>query len=342
MELTEALPTGEVAKLRRRLNIPDAQRLAAMWEVIFLHALHKVSPFDYEKELSTGSKPDFALRRVVDGVDYSLVGEITTVSDDGLHDCNPEQLFLTEFGRLCIKHGLDSNHFRIAFGGRQSGDFPNGRVVVALPKRSQIAALMRDRVEPFLSQLARVPAPETVVSVVETEVEFTLTHMPGQWAQSIGVPSYQTPYSLHKNAIAPSLAKKADQLRGAPVDTLRLVVVCDGACMALKRFSIGPISAADIVGHFLRSTKNIDFVLLLSVENRERFQMHSDWVIRPILRTAPRSIETPRRTDAAHDVVFALLDKVCIQLAKPIINMESVRDIISPGPSGKYSVGVKF
>lgn len=341
-ELSIALPHGEAEKLRRRLNLRDAQRLAAMWEVVFLHALQWVSPFDYEAPLQNGRTPDFALRCEVNGVGYSLVGDVTTISDDGLHDANPVKLFLTEFNRLCVKHGLDPNHFRIDFGQRQSGKFPNTRVVVALPERSDVAPLMRGSVEPYLRQLARAHTPEKTLRVSEAGVDLTLTHVQGQWSQSSGGPSYETPYSLHKNPIAPKLEGKADQMKGAPSEALRLVVVCDGGCKALKRASIGPVSVADIVGHFLRNTDHVDFVLLLSIENREPFRMHSDWVTRPTLLTAPRTLRTPRRTDASHDVVFDLLDKACRQLPKPIINMESVRNIISPGPNGKYSAGIDF
>ena len=87
-------------RLIARLERPGRDRLAAMWETVFLSALSSVAPLRHEDQLADGRKPDFTLSYAHGNVKVDIVGDITTVSDKGLHQNNPAGQFGQIFVRL--------------------------------------------------------------------------------------------------------------------------------------------------------------------------------------------------------------------------------------------------
>src|SRR3546814_5052610 len=57
--LQDVLSYEQHAKLVDRLNLPGRDRLAAMWETVFLQALSQVVAIRHEVELPNGRRPDF-------------------------------------------------------------------------------------------------------------------------------------------------------------------------------------------------------------------------------------------------------------------------------------------
>src|ERR1700730_8574969 len=81
-----------------RLNTPGGDRLAAMWEVIFLYAFSQVGNLKVEQVLANGKKPDVAFT-FPDECSVGLVADITAVSDEGLDKENPIQQLSAEIAR---------------------------------------------------------------------------------------------------------------------------------------------------------------------------------------------------------------------------------------------------
>lgn len=84
-ELRATVDGDMIDKLAARLNRPGRDRLAAMWEVVVLHALAKCGPLQSEAPLSSGRRPDVSFNNGA----LRLTADITAVSDEGLDDDNP-------------------------------------------------------------------------------------------------------------------------------------------------------------------------------------------------------------------------------------------------------------
>ncbi|RDZ28329.1 hypothetical protein [Lysobacter silvisoli] len=262
--LATALPAASLAGLVQRLNGPVDGRMAAEWELVWLAALAPSVSLAYEQALADGREPDLHLT-LAGG--RELVGDITYASDKGLNERNPVDRLGPELSRLARKHGLVANHFRLDIGSEREGEYGDETVRLALPERSQLQALFKRHVEPWLRAVAKEDLREPL-RYREDGVEFTLSYHPEQAYYSSSYASYATPYSLTQNPIYAALRKKARQLGAAPEAALKLVLLCDGGCNALRASNYnmgGAVSAEQIVQEFLRGTKSVDAVLLVAV-----------------------------------------------------------------------------
>lgn len=271
----EAILTADVHKqLIARLENPGRDRLAAMWEAVMLPALHSVSPLRYESPLADGSRPDFALTYFHDGASFEIVGDITTVSDKGVHENNPVGHFWREIIRLARKHQLNPNHFRYDIKSRSDGEYGDSRTVLLLPPRKELAELLKREIEPFVRSLARNPVTQASLPYSAPGIAFTLTYDQTQRFGGGGHAVYNIPYSRTKTPIYTALHKKADQLRHAPAHTLRIVIVCDADCSAMSRAHAsghGGYSATEVTADFLRTTSAVDIVFLVTTERVKPF-----------------------------------------------------------------------
>ena len=82
LELQKVLTASQLEGIVDRLNNTD--RLATMWEIVFLSALARIGTLRHEVPLSNGSRPDFE----VNDLGTTMVGDITTVSNAGRHTAN--------------------------------------------------------------------------------------------------------------------------------------------------------------------------------------------------------------------------------------------------------------
>lgn len=87
--LAEEPSPGKHATPVDRLNRRGLDRLAAMWEVVFLQALSEVVKVRHEAALPDGRPPDFAFEFDHGGTQLPVVGDIACVSDSGLDERNP-------------------------------------------------------------------------------------------------------------------------------------------------------------------------------------------------------------------------------------------------------------
>jgi hypothetical protein len=166
---------------------------------------------------------------------------------------------------------------------------------------------LKVQVEPFLSAVAASPDVRAAREFKEGGIDVRLSYTPGQQFAGGGHISYAMPYSPTKNPIYTALAKKAGQLRRAPLDALRVVVLCDAGCHAMRHSLMagigGSLTADQIVTEFLRSTTAVDAVLLVTVDAQSSFD-HG----RRSLHVSCRFAAAPlgKRSRVTHEAILAV------------------------------------
>ncbi len=76
-----------------------------MWESVVLTCFTDLPDFMHEEPLANGRAPDFQFR--LPETDVPVVGDITSVSDQGSKKDNPIELLLEDINRIAIKNGSD-------------------------------------------------------------------------------------------------------------------------------------------------------------------------------------------------------------------------------------------
>lgn len=288
--LETALAPGAHSDLIARLEKPGGGRLAAMWEAVWLYALNSEIHIEHERPLINGSRPDFRFVIQEPTKTIEVVGDITSVSDKGVHDNNPVQHFWDGIVRLVRKHKLNPNHFSYNISHRMMGDYGDQRAVLLLPSRKLMQSYLKHYVEPFIIGIAATK-PEKYSRKFESDgVDFILDYNILRDFSGGGHIVYNIPYSPTKNPIYTALERKADQLSGAPDNSVRVVILCDADCNALqstKLDSPGTLSAAQVVQNFLKSSGTLDAILLVTTEPIDRFnyfnrdlRISAQWVAR--------------------------------------------------------------
>ncbi len=294
--LEDVLSPEQHAELVNRLNQPVRQRLAAMWEVVFLQALSQVAVIRHEVALPNRRRPDFGFEFDDAGDRRTIVGDITSVSDVGLDKQNPFREFCDEGSRLARRFGLDPNHFRYDVAGEKDGEWPKQKMKLLLPTGEAFTQLIKKVVEPFFRGLVR------------------------QWASGGGHPCYDLAISLTANPIYRALRAKVDQLRAAPENAIRIIILCDGDCAAMRK-SVFPsnYSARQIATEFLRTTSVVDLVLLATVEQRNPHDLRlRDYVMNYDLTAAPPRQRSARISDDIIEAVQLLLERSVREIPTPM------------------------
>lgn len=346
--LDGTLSSKQLDNLIGRLNHVNDQRLSAMWEAIFLAALVQETPFRHEEVLAGGTRPDFQLTFACGQAMVPVVGDITTVTDSGLKQANPVDLFIDEIFRLAKKYGLDPNHINTAVGGGQSGEWPNQRMKLDLPKGKALADLLAKEVEPFLKAMSMSEQIPRTLEYQSDGARFTIQYAPGQWASGSNHISYDVILSLTGNHVYRRLKLKAEQLRQAPDDALRLVVLCDCDCAAMNSSRLGSgYKAGKIAEEFLRRTESVDLVLLITVEKRDPLGMNfRDVELTCTLVPPPRYAWSSRLTQDRYRSLYALLSRVVDHMPKPIQDTHNAwlrarEDEFGTGKHGGYKMSKK-
>ncbi|SEV96562.1 hypothetical protein [Luteibacter sp. 329MFSha] len=265
--LSGVASVSELRKWVNGLNRPGADRLIKLWEVVILDALARLGPIRHEVPLSDGQKPDFSMDLTVSGKKFEVIGDITCVSDVGLDGKNPVDFFCEQLVRVARKKGVNPDRLAVRVHGQTVGPYRDAAMVLSLPSKGNVPALVKSELGQFLTNAGKNPATATSIEIRRPDAELTVSYNPAQMWFSLSRPSYEVSYSIDRNPLASALKSKADQLRAAPEDGVRIVVVCDGDCKTLKEHSPmgGHFSTAAIVEHFLAQRSTVDAVLLLPV-----------------------------------------------------------------------------
>ncbi|MDW9620160.1 hypothetical protein [Sinorhizobium meliloti] len=254
-----------VDRLVRRLNAPDRDRLAAMWEVVVLSALCELGEVVVEAPTRAGRRPD-----VLFNGSPNFIADITSISDQGLEDRNPVDELSVEIERGKAALGLPVGGLDLRIGSYRRRLGTGQQVDLRIPHRRDIPEFVQRRIIPEIK--LRMDAGELPmrIEIKDDEAELTVLIDPSKGPfNSGGYASYNVSEAIDRNPLANALERKAEQLLDA--EGLRGIFVCDTGSASIqdRRFSTYGYSPKDIIRHFLRCHSHIDFVVTLAVWERQ-------------------------------------------------------------------------
>ena len=240
--------------------------MAAMWEVVVLHALSGLGSIRNEVPLSSGRRPDIAFA----SPELSFVADITSVSDDGLDSRNPFSTLMQEIEATKTRLGLAVGGLHLDVQSVREQRRRGTVTTLRLPERARIPDFVREEILPQLRQQIAADEPILRISLEDENVGLSITINPRKSPYNSGhYAAYDIPTIRDKNPLYSAMKGKADQLRAA--DSLKGIIVGDAACRALADRGPGGdgLSARPIAAELLRQYSSIDFVLLLSVREAQ-------------------------------------------------------------------------
>ncbi|MFM0043031.1 hypothetical protein [Paraburkholderia sediminicola] len=261
-ELRDVLDGDAVDKLAERLNRAGKDRVAAMWELVVLHALSKCGALQNEVALPSLRRPDILFERGA----LRMTADVTAVSDEGLDNDNPyyELSQLIEAAKNKLKLPIGGLDLRVR--SKHESTKRGTRTVLRLPPRSKLQEFVRQTIVPQLREQMTVGTFPLRVVIDDDDVGIDITIDPAKSPYSSGgFAAYNVPKIKDRNPLYSALKAKAEQLRSA--GGLTGVIVGDGDCQALSSRSANwdEVATGQIVGEFFRQFSSVDFVLLLSV-----------------------------------------------------------------------------
>ena len=267
--LRSVLTDDQHTDLVARLNRKSPDRLAAMWEAVVLSGFMSQPDFVHEVPLENGRKPDFQFRLPDSGI--PVVGDVTSVSDKGPKKDNPIELLMEDIGRIAAKRGSDLSQFDIRVDAADVGDYRKRKIVLKLPKGPHRQRFLKEELTPYI--IERLKAEDYGHKKVFSSEEYNIevTFKPKSQFVSYGHPSFTSVLHIDRNPIWNALKSKAEQLRGAPAGTLRILILCDGGCEAMRdRGLSSPVGRDEIVKDFLRRETGIDMVITMTVKDERQ------------------------------------------------------------------------
>lgn len=348
-QLEHVLSTEQRNALANRLNRVGRDRLAAMWELIFLQALSSAVEIQHEVPLANDRRPDFSFIININDRQTNVIGDIACVSDAGLDENNPVGKFSDAISRLARKHGLNPAHFHGEFGARRHGSPAKRRVNLLLPTGKEFATLLTSVVEPYLEKLAASKPTKDELKYVAEDVELTVKYDQSKSSFGFGYPTYDLPISLTENPVFKRLRAKSDQLRAAPDNTIRLVILCDGDCASMRYSPFpGTYSSRQIGTDFLRQNSSIDLVLLVSVEQSNKFNMClAGYRLKCDLVAAPISSRSFRASQSAIASIQKVLETAINGIPRPVTDPANAAIRCNQpgyglGKHGGYQMGIDY
>ena len=254
-----------VDRLVRRLNAPDRDRLAAMWEVVILSALCELGEVIVEAPTKAGRRPDVLFHG-----SPNFIADITSISDQGLEDRNPVTELSMEIERAKTALGLPVGGLDVQIGSHRRRLGTGQQVDLRIPDRGNISDFVQKRVVPEIKARIDAGVLPMRIEINDEEAELTLVIDPSKSPYSSGgYASYDVSEAVDRNPLANALERKAEQLLDA--EGLRGIFVCDTGSSSIRdrMFSTNGYNPKDIVHHFLRANGHIDFVITLAVWEKQ-------------------------------------------------------------------------
>ena len=270
--------TGYFSEKQRRdhcklLNTVHEHYLATEWEIAILNSLKDIGTVQYEPPMSGTSRPDILFKA---SEEITFVADIAAVSDRGLNRDNPFEALQEEFRRRQRKAGLGNGGFYTRVGSypekhyRGSGKKPR----LKLPKISEFPKrIFNVKFQNFMDMVRASPEEEHHFQVEDEETSVHFSYNPSQrgFGGSTHL-SYNLISVIDRNPIYNALAAKAAQLGKCGHEGMKGIILCDAGCWSLHQTSSNWefYGLDEVVGHFLRQTRTVSFVIVLIVEDEQR------------------------------------------------------------------------
>lgn len=264
-ELRPTIGDAAVQGLATRLNRPGSDCMAAMWETVVIHGLSKSGTLEYEVPLTSGREPD--LRLVNDEI--QITADVTCVTDNALDEANPYHELSEAVEAAKRKLGLPPGGLDLRVSAKQEETSRGSRTVLKLPPRGQLRAFVKGEIIPRLREQMRAGEKVLRISFDDDDVGLDITYDPARTPYNSGsYAAYNVPRTKDRNSLYGALKRKARQLQA--VDGLTGIIVGDGDCgaMHVPKFSQDGFSSDEIIQEFFRQFSSVDFVWLLTVEEK--------------------------------------------------------------------------
>ena len=265
-KLSEKLPPDTVGKLVRSLNRNDRASLGFEWEVAVLYALNQLGELGYETNHGGKRLPDVTF--YLPGQNkVSFIADIATVSDRGLKNENPVDMFMKLFYGKARELGLGGGfQYRIE-GTHEGKSYRDSKVKLLMPRRNEVREFLRKDITPKLREIKESGLDKAEIKIGEP-YKILISYRKNTNVSGGGYPSYTAAYSLTRNPIYTALKSKARQLSQSGYDGCQGIIICDGSCDLLgsQLSDHSSYSGQDIIENFLRQHSSISFVVTLWVE----------------------------------------------------------------------------
>ncbi|WP_256216679.1 MULTISPECIES: hypothetical protein [unclassified Pseudomonas] len=322
--LDQTLDISQLAAIVKRLNARDESRLHAMWEVAILSALSNAGALQHEEALANGRCPDISWKIDQPGEGgFTVIGDITTISDDGLEDQNPFKFVSREIVRLASKYGLCPGSFWIDVRGETVGQPHKSKMRLMLPEKSALSNFIKTELEPWIQKIKSNSTKKSVFDHPEDSIGLTIIYDP-DWKNGGGsYASYTVATSKSTNPLFSALKGKVKQLNGAPDDAVRIIFACDGGCDLIRRGRTGrshyTYNSIEVAEDFLRQNSSIDFVLLSTIhEVHHPFGLPTKYSMSYELICAPPKFRSPRVTDECIESLTRALNNALPNIPQPL------------------------
>ncbi len=343
--LASVLHPEQIQSIVDRLNKVDEHRLPAMWELVFLEALSKAAVLRHEVKLSNGRRPDFELTiETSAGSPLIVIGDITTISDVALHDQNPVRELSVELSKAARKAGLDPSHFSYDVRGGRLGKFRDGKMSLFLPHKKNFANFFKVNLYPWILELPKLPRQRHKFEYKQGRTHITLIYHPDTQTGSGGYTSYSVAASRGKNPLYNALKGKKDQLKSAPEDAIRLVIVCDGDCSLLRMGSSlrtgETFTSTQVAQDFLRLNSSIDMVLLVTIDEQRAFLTNKvTCALKCDLVTAGAYKVGGRLSEQSYKTIYEMLDASLKTMRTPLRAAYSAAVLCTRSDVGPDGIG---
>jgi hypothetical protein len=335
-ELRPVLGGKAVDDFAKRLNNPVADRMAAIWEVVVIHALSLQATIRNEAPIGSGRRPD--LHVLTDRLEFTA--DVVSVSDEGLDENNPYFALSEMVEKTKTKLGLPVGGVDIRVESTRQSSRRGTKTTLRLPPRSRLQAFVDEEILPRLRDQVRDGEKVLRVAFDDDDVGISITIDPSKSPYSGGsFGGYNIPGIKDKNPLFAGMKRKAEQLRGA--NGLIGIIVCDGDCRAMKPSGLGRdgFPPPAIVKELFRQYSHVDFVWLITVEEKTRSFVGTD---PPSRQLHVSSLVRDGCSRAA--AIDALCEKMTLRMPRPIMMpvngaLRAREKEYDLGKHGGYSLG---
>ena len=319
-EIAPWMPKRPLVDLVARLNAKRTNRLPQAWELAWLYALGAVLPVEHERQLPNG-RPDLWFTISDGSRQISVVADVTTLSDSALDSANPFEILSDAVRQQARKAGMQGGGFHVSVSHVEAGASGVKKVQLLIPTGPAFEQLVKRSIKPFVHRVAADRSTPRRLDVDEPGAKFTVEYKgPSQYSGG-SHRAYDFVLSRESNILVNRLNDKTSQLRGAPEGAIRMLVVCDGDCALLSReHPMEGFSAQQIAEHFLRGSRTLDLVLLVTVteEGASTFARRDERRLRCTL-VAAQSCRPAHLTANVVESLKRVLEEAVNRLPKPVM-----------------------
>ena len=259
--------------------------LAFEWEVVLLNVFSKLGKVKHELLLGNGKDADVYFE-TAENPNVNFTADITTASDKGLDENNPFDALDNELDDIVSKLGLNPNHFDLKVGSTSGNTYKGGpKIKLILPGRARFKQIIfNNDFDKFISLILDYPNSNRVYRIKNSDADVRITYQPNQRFSSGSFPSYSEVFRITENTVYTALESKVKKFTDAKVKSNSGIFLCDNGCSLFHQGSTLGLSYSihEIIHHFLKNNKEIDFVVTFTT-NREHFYGYSSFEKNPYL-----------------------------------------------------------